>query len=594
MLSSHDSARLMDHDQILTALGGKIGDFLPFIGGSEHALDLISLLEPLCFSEESHVRNAAASSVNNILKAISTSGTSSSAADGFEAPIEIIMHYWAFIRRMSATENSEVFYPRYTASRCIFGLYFALCNCEGLPVPVVEGACPIPSSVELQEGDDTEKPAESTEYADVAAVKSDVRALFASLQTDEISIVRNGCCASFMDLVNVMEAENVPTVMLDSLRVFLKDDCPPICFGVIEQISAFSSKLKELGNNKTLTEELLPIIKSCVSDDSWKVRLAIAKYFGSFAESYPQPEVATDIFPLAMALLQDHEPDVRQALIPQLLPFLSPVGPEAFVKSFIPVATSLVQDPIPQVRKLVATLSVGIAVKVENTPGDGAISDIIVKFTNDEDPMVRIRILKELGSVAESVPALCQRLAVALKEMFSDSNWRVRQEMVKSIPSLISHVGVEFFETNFMNEYLGMLRDSVDEVRTTVALTLREVVPLVGMEWAYEKIFQAVRPMSNADFLLRLSMLSALEGLLQAELPPGESFQSECLALVVAATNDRVPNVRMKAAQVLSEACNIVGPDISGNHIRPVLNDLQGDADRDVAYFATEGMKLCS
>ena len=89
-------------------------------------------------------------------------------------------------------------------------------------------------------------------------------------------------------------------------------------------------------------------------------------------------------------------------------------------------------------------------------------------------------------------------------------------------------------------------------------------------------------------------MLSALQGLLRSELPPGESFQSECLALVVAATNDRVPNVRMKAAQVLSDACNIVGPDISRNHIRPVLNDLQGDADRDVAFFATEGMKLCT
>ena len=585
------TARLQDHDQILMTLADKLGDFIAHIGGGEHAGALIQLLEPLCSSEESHVRDAAGSSVCGILRSISVGGTSSS---DFQPPLEVIMSFWALVRRLAALE-AEVFYPRYTAAICVPALYFALGKCGGMTVPVVDGAGPLTVVAEPQEGDDADKPAETpATYENVDAIKVDVKAMFVTLQADEISIVRSACCANFMQMAEALGLDVTSGTVCDMLRVSLKDDCPPIRVMAVEQLAQYAALLKEAGATAFLVESLLPIIRESVADDSWRIRMAVAVKFAAFSDSFSPADVSGEFFPLAMALLQDLEPDVRQAIIPQFLPFVNAVGAEAFLKAFMPVAEALCEDPIAQVRKLLASLAVGVAVQVGGASGGDVVSELVAKLVVDEDPMIRIRILKQLSTIAEAAPALCTRLADALKEMFTDSNWRIRQEMVSAMPAVIRHLGVDFFESMFVAEYLGMLRDSVDEVRNAVADTLVTVVPLVGMEWAYEKIFQAVRPMSNADFLLRLSMLSALQGLLRSELPPGESFQSECLALVVAATNDRVPNVRMKAAQVLSDACNIVGPDISRNHIRPVLNDLQGDADRDVAFFATEGMKLCT
>ena len=573
-----------------------MGDFLSHIGGGEHAGVLIQLLEPLCSSEESHVRNAAGSSVCSILRSISVGGTSSSTpTDGFQPPLDVILAYWALVRRLAALE-AEVFYPRYTAAICVPALYFALGQCpDGMAVPVVEGAAPLPVAAEPQEGDDPDKPADvTTAYESVAAAKLEVRAMFCTLQADEISIVRSACCVNFIKMARAVEPELVSSAAGDMLRVALKDDCPPIRVLAVEQLWQYAALLKEVGAGDFLAESVIPIIRESVGDDSWRIRQAVAAKYASFPASFAPATVAAELFPMAVVLLQDSEPDVRQAVLPQMLPFVAAVGADTFLKAFTPVAEALCEDPIAQVRKLLASLAVGVAVQVGSAPGGDAVSELLAKLIGDEDPMIRIRILQRLSTIAEAAPALCTRLADALKEMFSDSNWRIRQEMVRGMPAVIRHLGVDFFEATFVAEYLGMLRDSVDEVRTAVADTLVAVVPLVGMERAYEKIFQAVRPMSNADFLLRLSMLSALQGLLRSDLPPGESFQSECLALVVAATNDRVPNVRMKAAQVLSDACNIVGPDISRNHIRPVLNDLQGDADRDVAFFATEGMKLCT
>ena len=118
-------------------------------------------------------------------------------------------------------------------------------------------------------------------------------------------------------------------------------------------------------------------------------------------------------------------------------------------------------------------------------------------------------------------------------------------------------------------------------------------MPVVGVDFTYERIFPSIRTMSNAEYLLRLSMLNALSGLMRANLPAGDAFQSEVLSFAVSATNDQVPNVRIRACQVLATACTVLEADVIRTHVRPVLDDLQGDKDRDVAFFAMEGMALC-
>jgi len=585
---------LGDHDPVLLAMAQAIGDFVPYVGGPSSAPLLLPILESLCSCEESSVRNAAAGSVSKILTFLSTGSTSStgSGTAGFEPHFESIMAYWAFVRQLACSDSGEVFYPRYTMACCLPALYRAVQKCEGLPVPPMSEPAARPAS-EPAEGEDAEKgPLGAENYETVDALKVAIRTQFQSLCGDEISIVRTACVVHFMNMTDAVETDLVPSAMLELLRTALKDDCSPIRVRAIGHLPAYADKLKELGVKSVLAAEVVPIVRACVSDDSWRIRRATSLSFGSFARSFEPAEVTSDLFPLLMQLMHDSEPDVRQAVLPQLIEFLDIVGTSLFLAGFMPVAEHLVDDPVPLVRKLLATLVVDVIAKVQG--GSEVAHGLVVRLLGDEDPMIRLRMLKKYHLLVAAVPALCTKLTDVLKAQFTDSNWRVRAEMTGSIPAVISSLGVPYFEEKFLAEFLGMLRDSVDDVRVQAAKTLSQVVPLVGAEFTYDKIFAAVRSMCKADFLLRLSMLASLEGIIKADWVCPENFQSECLALVVAATNDRVPNVRLKAAQVLSSACVIVGPDISRDHIRPVLNDLQGDADRDVAYFATEGMKFCT
>ena len=113
-------------------------------------------------------------------------------------------------------------------------------------------------------------------------------------------------------------------------------------------------------------------------------------------------------------------------------------------------------------------------------------------------------------------------------------------------------MGQDFFADNFLAEYLPTLRDEVDEVRTAAAAILPRLVAASTPLWIQEKILPTVRSLAADDFINRISFLNSLSALLEVELP--ESFQTEVLTLIIATTNDTVPNVRLRAAQVLGTA----------------------------------------
>ena len=176
--------------------------------------------------------------------------------------------------------------------------------------------------------------------------------------------------------------------------------------------------------------------------------------------------------------------------------------------------------------------------------------------------------------------------------MLGDSNWRVRKQAALCCPSIMKNMGKEYFETHYLQPLLELLRDGVDQVRSAAATALPKISPLGGEEWASEHIFPAIRAMSSCGHMIRISMLTALQGVV-VETDVQGAFQGEALALLVAASNDKVPNVRLRAAQVLGAVCTAIGPEASRLNIRPVLQELQQDKDRDVVFFATEALRHC-
>ena len=89
------TARVEDFDQVILAMGDRIGDLLPFIGGPTYASVMIEILEKLCGAEEISVRNAAIKSARTIISQLDAS------------LVTQVSDYFEMFKRMSNEDAAE-------------------------------------------------------------------------------------------------------------------------------------------------------------------------------------------------------------------------------------------------------------------------------------------------------------------------------------------------------------------------------------------------------------------------------------------------------------------------------------------------------
>jgi non-SMC mitotic condensation complex subunit 1 len=175
-----------------------------------------------------------------------------------------------------------------------------------------------------------------------------------------------------------------------------------------------------------------------------------------------------------------------------------------------------------------------------------------MRLVVDEDPLVRLRVLKKLPLIAKEIPNLCTVLTVHMRKMFVDTNWRIRKELALAMPEILRSMGQDHFCEQFLDHFLSLLNDDVGEVRLACAESLPKLATASNATWVHEILFPAVRELATGRCLIRLSMISALQGLIEAEI--SEKFQCEILSLVISASKDQVRSLILHF--VIPNLCN--------------------------------------
>jgi serine/threonine-protein phosphatase 2A regulatory subunit A len=534
----------------------RLGDITPFIGGPEHAHLLLTIFGALCSVEETVVRASATSSISKILSTYNDG--QSTTAQG----------YLNLLKRLCTEENNEIFYTKVSACQMIDEVY-RLCSSD----------------------------------------RSAIQELYQTLCRDEMTIVRRAAAIAFPKILKHVDPPLQSTEYLELLKAFSSaDEHLTVRTLIVQSFLGYCQQLTKSNVLSNILEEIVPVIKGAADDTSWKIRLAIVKDFGQFASCFPRETVVTDIFPSFVHLIQDSEADVRCLACDSAVHFVEVVGIDVFLAEIMPIAIQLAQDATPAVRKSLADMSIDIAVKINNIDlVTQHLNDLILKLLTDEDPSVKIRIVQKIDSIATSLPALLQLLTPTLKTLYADDNWRVRKQMTLSIPSIMKSLGVDFFSDNFLSKYLETFKDSVAEVRIANASTLPFLIHSNNSSgWVYDKIFPTLKAMSGEEYMYRITMLISLKALVvSAPNELSERFYGEIINILLTLSSDVVPNVRLAAAVIMGEVMKqqLADPPASASaataaviisQIKPVLQDLSTDKDKDVKYFATESLKLCN
>ena len=351
------TAKLEDLDQVILALGQKLGDMLPYIGGPTHASLLIEALEVLCGTEEITARTAAAASTSKIISQLKPD------------MVDQVNEFFEMFKRMSNEEAGEVFYSRVSSCYVVADLYKAM-NEDSRP---------------------------------------GLREIYTRLVIDELPMVRRAAALVFIQVAANAEPEVFVDEYLQVIKSFATDEYPTVRQIGTENLLPYLKALKALGTEESVAaaSELLPIVKAAAEDPSWKIKMAISKDFGAFAEVFTADEVAAEVFPSALRLIQDQEPDVRANAMRGMTQFLGIVPQSTFVAEFMSIAMHLLDDPYLTARELLAEVCIDVAAKAGPDSLNGPLKDAIMRLVTDEDPLVRLRILKKVPMMATQVPQLC-------------------------------------------------------------------------------------------------------------------------------------------------------------------------------------------
>lgn len=528
-----------DLDQVTLALSEKISKFLPLVGGPDQALSLIPIIEAICEIEEITIRDAIVASACKIIQQIGPNHKSQ------------VQAFFDLVKRISSEEAGELFYSRVSCCHMVADLYYILNEAD---------------QVSLRE-------------------------IYTRLCKDELSIVRRAASLAFIKIAKVADPETLSGEFLELLKLLCQDESQTIQVTAVESLCIYAGFLKKIDSTTALSADLLLLVKTYAEDPSWRIRQSLSKQYSLFSTCFSANEVSEEVFPSLVHLVHDPEPEVRSVAILEVLPFLDVVGIDRVLDEFLPVAVHIVEDPVVNMRKVLADLCIDLACK----SGDydpirlGNLHDLIIKIMEDEDPLVRLRVIKKLPLIAEESPALCARLTTVLKEMYTNPNWRVRKELLLAMPAIVQHMGEEHFTENFIELVIKQLTDGVDEVREACTTAIYKICALSSghHDFVYEKLFPAVKDMNKDIFLVRLSMLTCLKGLVQIQELP-DVFMEDIINLMAASCADKVVNIRIRAAQALSFTYLL-------SHIRDtpyreridlLLAELKQDKDRDVKFFA--------
>ena len=115
-----------------------------------------------------------------------------------------------------------------------------------------------------------------------------------------------------------------------------------------------------------------------------------------------------------------------------------------------------------------------------------------MRLVVDDDPLVRLRIIKKLPIIATDIPNLCNVLTEHMKNMFVDTNWRIRKELALVMPDILKTMGQDHFCDQFLDQFLVLLKDDVGEVRLASAESLPRLTTSSNATWVQERLFPGV------------------------------------------------------------------------------------------------------
>eukprot|EP00519_Triparma_laevis_P004690 CAMPEP_0182499444 /NCGR_PEP_ID=MMETSP1321-20130603/7691_1 /TAXON_ID=91990 /ORGANISM="Bolidomonas sp., Strain RCC1657" /LENGTH=607 /DNA_ID=CAMNT_0024703647 /DNA_START=53 /DNA_END=1876 /DNA_ORIENTATION=- len=532
-----------DDDEMLLKMAQELGTMVPSLIPGSEASSLISILEILAGVEETVVRSAAIQSLNNIIPHLTTEGSKS------------------LLDMVKRLVTAEWFTGRVSSCGIFASVYSKF------------------------------------DEAQNEEAKDELRKLYKVLAEDETPMVRRGAASNFSSFASVVEKEHQATDMCVIYNQLSQDEQDSVRQLIVVGSQAIG---KILNDTQQCKMYVFPCVKNACNDRSWRVRHAVAKNYPTIALSLQcSGDLVDQMVGCFLGLLTDTEAEVRGAAAGNIAKICDIAGQDMFVQDTVPLLEGLSKDPVMEVRSKLSQALMDCTNPEECSKlSDQIILDHIQPIiqgmlqNEEESDEVKINILRSLPSLTRILGSMKEIITVVSNLASYMLNWRIRECVALTIPSLAESLGIEAFSSgnkSFLSIWLTLLQDQVSEVRSACVSGIHKIYEVAcsstdGGAWVTKNVLTVLKPIYEGStfYLTRITHLRLVACLCQSDATP-KQLLDEVVTVLLAALSDPVPNVRTVAATCLTPIVGFCDDSLINTKIRPRITEVCDATDLSVA-----------
>lgn len=423
------------------------------------------------------------------------------------------------------------------------------------------------------------------------AKQDDLLNVYFRLCADDTPMVRRQAASVLGDVATVVQNEPMLPELIEVFEKLAKDEQDSVRILAINNCIS----LGKLSSSADWQAQILPVVKACAEDKSWRVRYMMADHVQQLCEVFKSKATST-IVPLYLQMLTDQEVEVRMIAAARISAVAAINPTREFLELLKPEIEKLTQ-PREHSQHVRASLAGSV---LSLTPIFGPrltvdhLINVLLQLVRDESPEVRLKLIGTLGelSTVVGVDVLSQSLLPSIKELGKDRQWRVRLAVLDSMPSLAQYLGESQFTSELKGLFMPWLVDPVSCVRGAAAVNFQRLTEVLGLVWAETNIVPQLRTLlEHRNYLYRISAVMCAGTM--AKVVEGFFLDEHLVPIVVKLANDTVPNVRFNVAktiQAMHKTCGSMSSSALDNQLVPCLRRLSVDQDPDVKFFASRAL----
>lgn len=510
---------LDEHDEILLAFAENLKSCLHAVGGPENVGKIFELLEKLCETEETVVRDGAVESLCSL-----TSEITPAQVDSLLVPL------------IGRLQGADWFTGRVSACGLVATAYTASKEEEA---------------------------------------KTGLIANFAALCKDETPMVRRAAASA---LEGIFDATRLVDKATDVMPLFLSlcsDNTDSVRIIAVQAAAQAAIALSA----DEVDAKLCPMVKKWVEDKSWRIRKAIAATIYPICEKLGAERTTATMLILLPALLTDPEREVKTVACADLPKFCSMVGPDVFGPVVLSPLERLLEDDSPNVRTAATIATLGLLPQMPDALTDPVVKLVADAATE----IRRNAVATGTPALCEALTPeqFKQSVLPALQECVDDKQWLVRAAFVQQLPAVTKKLGFQFFKDQLLDSYVKLCADKVASVRSTTVDVVADIAP--GSDFISSQLVPRLLKLyaPSKFFKNRVIVLQFAEKIAQTDKPATEKllpFLVESLSHPVPNVRFLACDA-INAARGLMKKADLHK---AATEIRPKVVDLLTDDDPDV------------